>query len=163
MADLRPETLFLLVGSEGDGYVERAAARKPNVRILPWQAPDALPPFLYAADVLVIPPSRAPLDRGNCVLPIKTFAYLAAGRPILAPRAPDTAELLKHEHNALLVPPGDSEAAAGALDRLLHEAHLADRLAANALALANGLTWDVRARRIAAFLEDRLRSATAAD
>ena len=54
-----------------------------------------LPAWLAAADVLLIPPSRAPLEQfRNCVLPLKLFAYLAAGKPILAPRAPDTAELL---------------------------------------------------------------------
>src|ERR1700760_3858052 len=75
--------------------------------------PETLPPYLFAADILIIPPSRAPLDRfGDCVLPLKTFAYLAAGRAILAPRSPDTAELLRDGETALLVPPDDSEAAA---------------------------------------------------
>src|SRR6476469_722339 len=92
LAALRPETLFVLVGSEGEGPVEAEARRRPNVRIVPWQDPAALPAWLHAADVLLIPPSRAPLEQfRNCVLPLKLFAYLAAGRPILAPAAPDTA------------------------------------------------------------------------
>jgi len=157
IAASRPGILFLLVGSEGDGPIERAAALLGNVRIFPWQAAQDLPPFLYAADILLIPPSRAPLERfGNCVLPIKTFSYLAAGRPILAPASPDTAELLRHEQNALLVPPDRPELAAAAIDRLLAEPALAARLAANAEALAAGLSWDARAAKIARFLERRL-------
>ena len=121
------------------------------------ETPDALPAWLHAADLLLIPPSRAPLERyRNCVLPLKLFSYLAAGRPILAPFAPDTAELLADGENALLVPPGESEAAAAALDRILGDAALAARLGAAARAAARELTWDRRAERIEAFLEARL-------
>ena len=156
LADLRPETLFVLVGSEGEGPVEAEARKRPNVRIVPWQDPVALPAWLHAADVLLIPPSRAPLEQfRNCVLPLKLFAYLAAGRPILAPAAPDTAELLTDGENALLVPPGDPEAAAAALDRL-REPALAARLGAAAYARSGELTWDRRAEKIEAFLTRRL-------
>ena len=156
LSALRPEVLFLLIGSEGEGPIEAAAAPLANVRIIPWQAPAALPAWLHAADALLIPPSRAPLERyRNCVLPLKLFSYLAAGRPILAPDAPDTAELLSDGENALLVPPADPEAAAAALDRLRDPA-LAGRLGANALAHAADLTWDRRAGKIAEFLESRL-------
>jgi glycosyltransferase involved in cell wall biosynthesis len=156
LADLRPELLFLLVGSEGDGPIEAEARRRANVRVVPWQAPAALPAWLHAADALLIPPSRAPLEQfRNCVLPLKLFAYLAAGRPILAPDAPDTAELLTDGETALLVPPGDPVAAAAALDRL-HEPELAVRLGAAAHALSGELTWDRRAEKIEAFLKARL-------
>ena len=158
LADLRPETLFLLVGSEGEGPVEAEARRRANVRVVAWQAPADLPPWLHAADVLLIPASRAPLEQyRNCVLPLKLFAYLAAGRPILAPAAPDTAELLTDGENALLVPPGDPAAAAAALDRLRDHA-LAARLGAAAYARSAELTWDRRAEKIEAFLKARLNA-----
>lgn len=157
LAGARPEPLFLLVGSEGDGPIEAAAAAHANVRIVPWQAPADLPAWLSAADALIIPPSRAPLEIfRNCVLPLKLFAYFAAGRAILAPAAPDTAELLADGGNALLVPPGDIAAVARALDRILSEPGLAARLGAAALASAAGLTWDKRAEKIEAFLTERL-------
>ena len=159
VAALRPDILFLLVGSEGRGPIEAAAARLGNVRIVPWQAPAALPAWLYAADILMVPPATAPLRHfHNCVLPMKIFPYLAAGRPILAPRSPDMAELLRHGETALLVPPDEPEAAAAALDRLLGEPALARDLAENARLLAKGLSWDDRAGRIAAFLERRLEA-----
>lgn len=157
LADLRPSTLFLLVGSEGEGPVEAAAAERANVGMVPWQPPEALAPWLYAADLLIIPAASAPLDRhGTCVLPLKTFLYLAAGRPILAPAAPDTAEILKDGDNALLVPPDRPEAAAAALDRLLADPALAARLGERGAATAATLSWDARAARIVAFLADRL-------
>lgn len=157
LADLRPEVLFLLVGSEGDGPIERAAASRANVRLIPWADPVALPRWLDAADVLLIPPSLEPLQRfRQCVLPMKLFAYLAAGRPILAPAAPDTAELLEDGKNALLVPPDRPEAAAAALDRLIGDSRLGKRLGVNARQLSHRLTWDNRAAKIESFLEGRL-------
>jgi glycosyltransferase involved in cell wall biosynthesis len=158
LADRRPTVLFVLVGSEGQGAIEKAAAARPNVRVEPWATPEALPSWLFAADVLLVPPSSDPLQRfGTCVLPIKLFSYLAAGRPILAPQAPDTRELLTHEETALLVEPDEPEQAAAALDRLLADHRLAAALSASSRELAEGLTWDHRAKRIAAFLDRRLR------
>jgi glycosyltransferase involved in cell wall biosynthesis len=156
-AERQPDILFLLVGSEGEGPIEAAARGRDNVRILPWQTPDTLAPFLFAADILIIPPSRAPLDRyGDCVLPMKTFLYLAAGRAILAPRSPDTAELLRDGATAWLVPPDEPDAAAAALGGLAADPALRARLGENAARLADGLSWDARAERVVAFLDERL-------
>src|SRR5688572_31800724 len=100
----------------------------------------------------MVPPASAPLRHfHNCVLPMKLFPYLAAGRPILAPRAPDTAELLRDGETACLVSPDEPGQAAAALDRLLGDPALAGRLAGNGLRLADGLSWDDRAEKIGAF------------
>lgn len=162
MADLRPQTLFLLVGSEGEGAIERACRTRANIRVVPWAAPAELAEWLFAADVLIIPPTLAPLQRfGNCVLPMKLFAYLAAGRPILAPAAPDTAELLTHGETAWIVQPDDPASATAGLDRLLADAGLASTLAANAARASADLTWDSRATAIATFLQARLAQRSA--
>ena len=101
--------------------------------------------------------SLEPLQRhGNTVLPIKLFLYLAAGRVVLAPEAPDTAELLKDGVNAALVPPGDLEALLTTLRRITRDPALADRLSAGAMEVARGLTWDSRAVRIRDFITARL-------
>ncbi|MDZ4864773.1 MAG: glycosyltransferase family 4 protein [Gemmatimonadota bacterium] len=158
-----PELDLLLIGSEGDGPVEAAARALPNVRVVPWQHASAIAPWLYAADVLVIPPSLAPLERhGNTVLPLKLFLYLAAGRALLAPRAPDTAELLTHDRNAVLVPAGDIDATVAALRALAADPARARVLGDAASATAGGLTWAARAGRIESFLRARLVSPTAA-
>jgi len=152
MARLRPSVQFVLVGSEGDGPIEHAARALPNVLIVPWQ--EDVAPWLAAADTLLIPPASAPLERHRtCVLPIKLFAYLATGRPILAPAAPDTSELLVDGLSGILVPPDDAAAAVAGLDRILGDPALAARLGEEARRLAEGLTWDARAERIAAFLQ----------
>lgn len=157
LAALRPDTLFLLVGALGGPFEAGIDGRSENVRLIPWQDPASVPRWLLAADVLLVPPSRQPLELfGNCVLPMKLFAYLAAGRPILAPDTPDVAELLTHEDTAMLVEPDRPEAAAAALDRLLGDAALATRLEAKGRILSRSLTWDARAATIADFLQRRL-------
>ena len=160
LAGLRPDALFLLVGSEGEGPVEAEARRLPNVRVVPWQAPDRLPGWLAAADILLIPASSEPLERfGSSVLPMKTFSYLAAGRPILAPRTPDLEGLLGDGRDALLVRPGDPREAAAAFDRILDDPVLARRLAEGAARTASRFGWDARAELIAGFLRRRLAEA----
>jgi glycosyltransferase involved in cell wall biosynthesis len=157
LARLSPDVLFLLIGDDGSAEAARSAPKGGNIRLVPWQEHKTLGPWLWAADVLLVPPSRAPLDRfGNCVLPIKLFTYLSAGRPILAPDAPDTRELLTDGETALLVEPDRADLAAAALDRLLSDPALAAALSAQALQLAAELTWDNRAQRIAAFLRQGL-------
>lgn len=156
LARLRPGVSFALVGSEGHGPIEAQARNHPNVMIVPWQNPAELRVWLAAADVLLVPPSRAPLERfRDCVLPIKLFAYLAAGKPILAPASPDTAELLREGDNAVLVPPERPAEAAAALDRMLEDSGLARQLGASAKSSARVLTWDRRAERIERFLYRR--------
>jgi glycosyltransferase involved in cell wall biosynthesis len=158
MAERTPEALFLLVGHDGKGgLIELLARRVPNVQLVPWQPFARVAYYLKAADVLLLPPSDRGLALiGNTVLPMKLFQYLAAGKPILAPRTPDLVELLRDGENARLVPPGDLEAATRALRELLQDASVASSLARGALETSRGLTWDARAQKILRFLERRL-------
>jgi glycosyltransferase involved in cell wall biosynthesis len=151
-----PELTLILVGSEGHDAIEIEAVTLSNVRVVPWQPFRSLAPYLYAADVLIIPPSLAPLEHGTTVLPLKLFLYLAAGRAILAPVAPDTSELLRAGENAALVPPDDVPAMLDMLRRLAADPALAERLGAAALETARELTWDLRAIRIRDFIATRL-------
>ena len=154
-----PELLFLLVGSKGEGPIEALAQGVPNIRMVPFQPPEALVHYIYAADVLLIPPSLEPLAQfGSTVLPLKLFFYLGAGRPILAGDTPDVREVLRHGENAWLCPPDKVEALVAGLTRLTEDAALADRLAAAAQAESRGLTWAARAGRISAILTDRLQA-----
>jgi glycosyltransferase involved in cell wall biosynthesis len=158
-----PEALFLIVGAEPGSVQERRfldlARRRhaANLQMVPRVPPAKVAMYLYAADVLIIPPSSQPLQRwGGTVLPIKTYLYLAAGRAIVAGDLPDTREILESDRNALLVPPDDPQAAARAIRRLLQDKLVRDRLATAAAEDARGYTWQARAERLGGFLRSRL-------
>jgi len=156
MARALPDVQFVIVGSEGEGAVEQQAAALDNVRVVPWQPFDDTVPYLYAADVLLIPPSTKPLTEvGNTVLPMKTFLYMAAGRAILAPASPDLQELLHDGENAALVAPDDPNAAIQRLRALLDNPDECDRLGQAARSDIAQHTWPQRAERILRFIRER--------
>jgi glycosyltransferase involved in cell wall biosynthesis len=93
------------------------------------------------------------------VLPMKVFNYLGAGRPILAPDLPDTKGVLEHGRNCLKVAPDDRRAAAAGLALLGSDAVLCERLGAAAATAARRFTWEARARRIVAIVEQGLARA----
>lgn len=157
LAERCPEAQFLLVGSEGDGSVERAAKKHPNVQVLPWQPYDVAAKYMVSADVLLLPPSSVGLKvAGHTVLPMKLYGYLAAGRAVFAPRTPDIEELLRDGENAVLVSPDDIEAAAAALRSLLADDPRRERLATAAKKVGEQLTWDARAEKLERFIAERL-------
>jgi starch synthase len=148
---------FVMVGSQGRGPVERRAERLPNVRVVPWRPLPETLPWLMAADALIIPPTRGPLERvGNTVLPIKTFLYLAAGRPIIAPSTPDVLEVLEDRRNAILLPPDDLDAAVARIRDLEHDPIERARIGSAAASDAAKYTWEGRAARVIQFVERRL-------
>jgi glycosyltransferase involved in cell wall biosynthesis len=87
---------------------------------------------------------------------MKTYLYLASGRPIVAPDLPDLGEILEDGKNAVLVAPDDVDACAAALTKLISDPHESDRLGSQARDDANLYTWEKRGGRIAEFLRARM-------
>jgi glycosyltransferase involved in cell wall biosynthesis len=108
--------------------------------------PGEVPALLACMDVGVAP---YPLLPGFYFSPLKVYEYMAAGLPVVASRIGQLAELIDHEVNGLLCPPGDAAALAGALERLRRRSRWRQRLgqAARATVLRKH-TWDEVARRI---------------
>jgi len=154
-----PELRWVLAGDpsrpDARPIVVRASAL-PNVQLAGYVTGERLALLLQAGDVLVIPPSSAPLHEfGHTVLPIKVFQYLAAGRPIVAGETPDTAELLVQDRNSVRIPPDDAAILASAVRALMADPGKRERLGKAALHDSAGLTWDARARAFLDFLLER--------
>jgi len=157
LAALSPDVHFTIIGSRGDGPIERQAATLDNVSVIPWCQPEDLTPYLFASDILLVPPTSDPLERaGTTVLPIKTFLYMAVERPIFGPASEDLLEVLTDQQTACLVPPDDLEAAHIRLRELVEDAGLRARLASAARAAVAARTWEARAHDILGFLDRRL-------
>jgi glycosyltransferase involved in cell wall biosynthesis len=141
VAAQRPQWTLLLVGPVHDdtrAAVERLAERD-NVR---WLGPvdyDALPSYVAGFDVATIPYLSNVYTR-SC-FPLKTFEYLAAGKPVVASGLP---ELERLEPHVALVEGADAFVAAieDALGRTAGDEIEARR------GLARGNTWETRTRRL---------------
>jgi glycosyltransferase involved in cell wall biosynthesis len=66
---------------------------------------------------------------------------MAAGLCIVSTSAGGMPDLLEHESDALLVPPGDAAAMAKAVRRILQQPGLAQRLSHNAMFKAQAFDW----------------------
>ncbi|MFW2437770.1 MAG: glycosyltransferase family 4 protein [Arenicellales bacterium] len=108
--------------------------------------------WLAAADVLVMPLPDHPRFSKN-TSPMKIFEYMTSGRPMVISDLPAFRDVLKHEHNALMVPSNNTAAFAEAVLRLLQDSRLAGELAKNARNDVQHSTWDERAKRITQWIE----------
>ena len=82
----RPRWQFVLVGATTGANVEPLLAL-PNVHLLGEQPYAALPGYLHAFDVALIPFRRTPLTEATN--PVKFYEYLSAGKPVVAVALPE--------------------------------------------------------------------------
>ncbi len=119
--------------------------------------PRSVPELLARADILALPNPASAIST-LYTSPLKLFEYLAAGRPIVASDLPSMREVLRNDVNGLLVTPGDPDALASALRRLIGDPALRERLARTASDSAAEYTWDRRAERLEALFHDLTRA-----
>ncbi len=119
----RPECHFLIVGSGPlEGYL-RAAAKGLNLEgaLAFLGLCDDVPAILRATDVFVL----ASLWEG---MPNVVLEAMAAGVPVVATRVEGTVDLIEHNETGLLVMPRDVPGLVSAIQRVLGEPGLGERL-----------------------------------
>jgi glycosyltransferase involved in cell wall biosynthesis len=149
-ARLAPELRVRVIGSgQLDGLLE---SRPANVEWIRWVDYERLPRELHRAGCAL--GIFGTSDKAQRVIPNKAFQALACGVPLVTGDTPGARELLADGDSALLVPPGDPEALAGALRRLAGDPELAGRLAERGLAVyRERASEDVLGRRWRSLIE----------
>lgn len=101
---------------------------------------------LAACEVVAVPsvPARSGDQDG---LPVALLEAMASGRPVVASRLPGLDMAIEDEKTGLLVTPGDVDGLADALERLLRDRELRNRLGAAAAIRAEDFSIESQSRR----------------
>lgn len=155
-----PNAHLLIVG---DGRkVERYRARASELQIgdavtfFGGARHEEVPALLAAMDVALAPylPQQT-----FYFSPLKLYEYLAAGLCVIASRAGQIAELIRHDHNGMLVTPGDINELARAMLRAGQNPALRKRLQHHARSSVATRGWNQVAANIIELAETVRRSA----
>jgi glycosyltransferase involved in cell wall biosynthesis len=122
LRDLPGRSLLLVGSGEGETAVREAAKQAgvaERVHFLGWRSD--VPRILQALDIYAQPS----LTEG---LPLAVVEAAAAGLPIVASDVGGIPEIIEHGVNGLLVPPGDAQALADAIQQLIDDPQRARQL-----------------------------------
>ena len=158
LAASRDDFVWLLIGHK-NSVIKDMAARKgvgrflisDEIRARPEQDEELLFPAkelaeLYkSADIFALP---SLIEGCSNVI----TEAMAAGAPVVTTDAVGIRDMVEHEKTALMCKRGDIDGLAGAIERLLDDAGLRERLRKNGLAQTAGLDWpDVADRYLEAY------------
>jgi glycosyltransferase involved in cell wall biosynthesis len=149
LARRRPEWTFLLIGPAHPSAQNRVdeLTQAANVRWLGHTPYEELPRRVAAFDVAIIPYLSNPYTR-SC-FPLKLYEYLAAGKPVVASGLPELADM---------APDVALADGVGEFERAVEQALAlrGDEDRERRMALASGNTWEGRAGRLLALVDDAL-------
>jgi len=110
---------------------------------------DGLAAYISSFDIALQPEVTAYAS------PLKLFEYMALGRAIIAPDAPNIREILTHEVDALLFEPNNPDSLSAAIRRLAGDGALRARLGAAAADKIHreDISWARNARRVISLVQ----------
>src|SRR5829696_1375475 len=142
-----PSAQVILVGDGPKRKALECEAKRLGVadrlHFVGFVAHDRVPAVLAHADLLVLPSLYEEL--GTVLL-----EAMQAALPIVASKTGGSPDVIEEGVNGLLVPPGEPEALAHAIDRLLVDRDLACRLSEGAQERGKDYDWEVLAERVLA-------------
>lgn len=136
-----PDARLTMVGPDkGDGSLQETQRIAKNLGVLdrihfPGGVPKiSVPEWLNKADIFI---NTTNVDN----TPVSVIEAMACGLCVVSTNVGGIPYLLEHEHDALLVPSDNPKAMAEAIQRLLIEPALAEKLSANARSKAERYDW----------------------
>jgi glycosyltransferase involved in cell wall biosynthesis len=151
-ASLLPEVAFHLIGGLADD-IQRvqsmiAGLRLTNIVVHGHKPRTELPPYLWHADALLLPPS-AKHPSAQFTSPVKLGEYLASGRPLISSDISALRTWITEEHTNFILPDNPESLAEGIRWVLTHRKE-ASALAVNGQKLSRTLSYSQRAKSILA-------------
>lgn len=125
-----------------------------SVSLVGGMSKEKVAQLMAAADVFVLPSKLESFG-------LSLLEASAAGVPVVCSNAGGVPEVFQDGLNAILYPPGDDDAMAKAIMRLIQDRELAKRIATNAVDNAKRFSWEAAARWTLAVYEEVLRERTA--
>jgi len=144
------DILLVMAGGRPE-QVNELTREFANVRFLGWTDYDKLPILQRAADVLILPNSAKQDISRLYTSPLKLFAYMASGVPIIASDLPSIREVVD-EGMVTFVPPDDPKVLTDVISGVLRNPSSAESLASRARQRVQNYTWQNRARVILHFI-----------
>lgn len=156
-AALLPDVQFHLVGGLPED-IKRQRARIEemglyNVTLHGLKPQVEVPPYLWHADLLLLPPSQYH-PSAAWTSPLKLGEYLASGTPVVATSIPALRDWLTDDE-VKFVEPDDAEAMAKGIMDVLKDPDCAITLSQNGIKKAQTLSYEHRAKRILESLSSR--------
>ncbi len=154
-----PNAHLLLVGQASEQWRDlldrlRGPELAPHVTLAGFIPPQAIPPYLAAMDVAVLP------DSAYYCSPLKLFEYMAMALPTVSVATAPVADMMNDGEEGLLFARNDAAALARALSRLLGDRDLRRRLGTAARRrMEREFTWQHNAERVYALLDQVWRRA----
>jgi glycosyltransferase involved in cell wall biosynthesis len=91
-----------------------------------WRQGDEMGGYFAASELAILPQEDTLLNRARC--PARLVDLMAAGLPVVADDVGQAGEYIEHLSSGYLAPPGDTDAFAAGVLRLLRDEELRSRL-----------------------------------
>lgn len=145
-----PQVSFHLLGGWPDDIARHKQQAQElaltNVTFHGLKPHSAVPPFLWHASVLLLPPSQYH-PSAAWTSPLKLGEYLAAGTPVVATDIPALRDWVT-DNEVEFVLPDNADALANGIKRILSDRSRVERLREAGLRRAQGLSYERRAEAI---------------
>ena len=146
-----PDAKLIMIGGR-KAQIKELRSKYPDVIFTGYLPYKLLPQNQRAADVLVIPNSAKYEISKYHTSPLKLFAHMASGVPIVVSDLPSLREVL-NEFNAFFVEPDNPRAFAEGIARVLSDKAFSQKISRRALEDVKKYTWENRARNILDFIQ----------
>lgn len=166
----RANTKFLMVGpyyKETQAKVQADGVGQSFVFTGPVPYVD-VPKYINAADVLVAPYNPEKIESAEQIrkhglgAPLKVYEYMAVGKPVITTDVKPISDPVEDGVTGCLVPPGDSDALARSLDRLLENPQSSAGMGAAARqSMIANYSWGFLARQLSEVFEGVLNGSAA--